>query len=1026
MESSGLTEEFFADEEKLRAGYVRLFDNQVFVWKSDDKPGVGFRDAFRRWGKDGEHMVAYAYTEFISPMQQQLLLGLAHDDEVRGWLNGEEVCRSEDRGNATTDSLLKRVTVQKGLNTLLLRVGQGTHSWEVAARFRPVDVADPLLSFRCLPNNNSDRFPKFTVTLLDQRDRVLATHHCGGYREGTADDKRGVYSLFATLPESAQASIRANGTRGEREPAKVRLTANPVGMKPIDETYDWVDIHHRRPIVHLQASSPFRLRLIDNATGKAIPNARAFVEDDGMSVNKADDTGHLSVDGVSPMQWRMFAVAEGFAAKVVYAVFPFGNLHTVKLNRGGKVLRGTVVDKAGLPLPGAKVDVGHTGGYRPIVMTDSQGRFEIVSLNQSLQTLRPMVSCDGYVTQQGFQQSLDPDGPTDVRWTLQTAAEIAGTIVDAATNKPIAGAMVVAGTSRFTSNVPETTSDLTGRFKLQNLAHGTVVLHAISDRHAPQLQIVSVKQGVAATADFELSTGKHVTGVVTDEDGDPVADAHLVCDTWNSHRMFARDTYTNSRGEFTLQNMPDTPTEVHVLKREFISQRNLMVTGGDRVEVELRPVLTHRISVRVAETGDRVPGLTINRGYLWQQGARPSWQSGRYEAERYFDKLSGVMTIPGDENTTYTSLWRFRAPGFQDAIAKIPAQCREAISIDIEMQKASTFTAVVVDDQTKKPLSNVAVALFSGEDPLRSNYVDYRSLWTCIQDGNFTGTFAISNAQGQVILSVPAKPEETAIALVSKDGASPIGRYSRVASEMTTTAAGSEKLITLAFPRPCRLKGRVMQAGSPMSNAKVQLRKLGESANDDAASGHRDSYSIGYGVSGQLATNSKGEFDFGGVGAGRYQLSRSFRYQFPGTQMSRSVSLNSQTVVLEPGQTFTHEMMLPAGQSVKGVVANEAGKPIADCLIQLSIDGETDSYDATTSDAAGEFEFVHIPSGHYRLKSEHFDASERYTGRPTLTAVEDVKVEADDVSVTVSMRNVDQKPAATGLLQKFFRSFGGE
>ena len=1025
--STGVMEEFFDDEQTLRAGYVRLFNNQVFTWKRHDAPSVDFRRVFGEWGKGGENVVGYAYTEFVSPKDQELLLGIAHDDEVRGWLNGEEFCRYELRTSALTDSKLERVSVRKGLNTLLLKVGQGNQGWEVAARFRPTDVDEPLLSFKCTPADRQERYPTFDVVFLDKDNQILATHQCGGLRESHSDEGRGVYTLFAKLP------VR-NGSASETQeeaPAKVRITAQPVGMLPVDRTFDWDDIHRRRPVIKLAASSPIRLRIVDNANGKPIKGAQAFVDRVGMSENVTDQAGLLTLPDVQPMQWRLFGVADGFAAKVLYPAFPYGSVQTIRLNRGGKILRGTVVSSDGTPLEGATVSVGYTREYEPTVTTDSKGQFKVVSLSQSLQSIRPTVSCDGYVTQQSFTQQLNDNGETVVHWSLQPAAVIAGRIVDDTTKNPIAGAKVIAGTSRFVRSNPETVSDADGRFTLQSLPSGTIVLHAISENHAPVMQSVSVKRGHTTNADFSLPKGNAITGVVNDVDGNPIEGVRLICDTWKNHRIFDRDAYTNSRGEFSLGHMPDSEAEVHVLKREFVSKRDLMVKGGDQVQVQLKPVLTHRITVRAADTGAMVPGLTLHRGYLWQPGSRPSWQSSRYEMDRYFDKLAGEMKYPVDENSSYTMLWRFRAPGFKDAVVKFPANSKEAVSVDVKMEKAATFRAVVVDEQTKKPLPNVAVALFSSDDPLRSNYVDYRSLWRYVQDGNFTGTFGVSNLQGVVTMTMPENPDEVGIALVSKNGASPIGAFSEIVPTDEADESKANAPVSLAFPRPGRLKGQLIRADKPMPNTYVKIQQE-FSQGRFSPFGDRQGYSNGYWVSGRVATNANGEFDFGGLGPGTYRLYRSFHYQFPGGQMSRSVLTTPQTITIEPGQTVDHEFRLPDGQNLTGTIADEDGQPLADCLIQLSKRAGSNAWDATTSDSNGKFKLEHVPAGSYRLLAEHFPASERYTGRPQLSGTVNVDVANDPVSVKVTMKDPNAQkrtnavPRPTpSLLQKLFQSLGG-
>lgn len=1013
-ESNGIDEEFFAREADVQAGFARLYRNRLFTWRTFDTPMVEFRRVFETWGDDGDNVVAYAYTEFISPQQQELLLGIGHDDEVRGWLNGQEFCHYAERTSAITDSKLERVSVQKGVNRLLLKVGQGTTGWEVAARFRPLEIDAPLLTFRCDPSDRPDRNPDFDVTLLDAQNRPLASHRCGGFRTSHGAEGGGVYSLYAPMPSV--------------QPASVLLTSRPNGMKPVEETHSWSEIQRRQTIVKLEASSPIKLRILDSQNGKPIPGARASVDNVGLSEGVANASGIVSVNDVSPMQWRMFAVAEGYVAKVVYPDFPYGKVQTIKLPRGGKTLRGSVVDAAGKPLAGASIGAGYSNDYQPAVQTDERGEFEIFGLAQNLSTLDLTLSCDGFVTRANVRPILKDKGPTEVQWMLSPAATLTGIVVDAKTGEPVADAKVTVGTDRFGRNNPETRTDSEGRYLLSSLNSGSAVVNVISSNFAPTVETVVVKATQQVTANFQLEAGKSVTGVVADSKGKPISGVHLVCDTWNSQRMFDRDAYTDVNGRFELPHMPSTAVEVHVLKREFVSKRDLMVTGGETVNLKLRPIVNHQVTVRDAATEALVPGLTINQGYRWDANREVSWQSSRYYADRYFNKLTGELKFPTNESNSYNMLWRFRATGYVDEIVEVPQDSTEGMSVDVKLRRAPTFVATVVEKETGKPLRDVAVALVTQEDRLRSNYVEYRSLRRYLDDGHFTGRYAVSDGSGRVKLSVADDPEATAIALVAKDGANLLGLFSDLAPGVTGTVAdrtgelpGNAATIELQFPKSGTLRGRLTQADQPLVSDLIHLRKINttEGQNVYRAADYRQ----WFGVSGQLTTDADGQFDFGGLGPGTYQLHRSFHFDFPGGQSSQSIYLTSKTITLASGEDGVVNIALPAGQTVSAKVVEKDGAPAAGCLVKLEGGKSQGTYAAAKSDSDGNVQFANIPAGTWTITMQQYVSNGQYSYQPTTTGT--TRVEVDDERVSVEIKLAPAKPAeAPSLLNRVFDFFG--
>lgn len=991
--STGLDEEYFPREATLKAGSVRIHENRVFQWKSVDSTVIEFRQEFNQWNDGGNNVVAYAYTEFISPVEQELLLAVASDDEVLGWLNGKEVIRGEERSAATIDATMSRVALKSGINRLLLKVGQGTDWWEVSARFRPLEIDEPLVTFRCLPTGRPGRYPPVKITLLDDQDRELGSHRCGALRTGTTAEQRGHYALYAPMPET--------------QPARIRLTATPSGMVPINDVYSWAEFQNNDIVVHLKANGPAELRILEARTNEPVEGARTFAEAVGMSVESADDKGRLSVSGVSPIQWRMFVAAKGFNTKVFYPAWPHGPIQTVKLNRGGKILKGQIISADGNPIAGATIDTGYDhnqpNGYQPTVTTDADGNFEVWGLMKKRTTLTPTITCDGYVTRNNIRENLNSQGPTDVTWTLYPAATVTGVVVSEETGKPIANVTITTGTSRFGSDNLKTTTNKDGQFKLSQINPGTSFVHAFSDDFAPAVQSVTARYGVSAVANFELEAGQPVTGIVKDSDGNPMEQVWLLTDTWNGQRMFRRETYTDHLGQFTLDHMPATEAEIHVIKKGYMSLREVVAKGGDTLDLKIRPVITHTITIRDAATKSLVPGLQINRGYQYEGRSEISWQSGS-AGNGYLDKATGTMKIVGSESDRYSMAWRFQAPGYSYETVILPNDAMEGQSFDVNMKVSEPLSGIVVDADTRLPAQGVVVAMVSQEDRLQSRYLEYQSLWSYLENRNFTGQSATTDSAGRFRLSKPSTPEKAALAVVSQNGFALVGKIDALLKD-----AGKDQQLILGLPKPCSLRGRLTRAGNPVDQAAIYLQRINVAPDSDIDFSRGDDEHNWLLVSGRLKTNANGEFDFGGLGAGRYQLYRSFTYDHPNGGSSQQLYLTSQIVELKPDQKLFHEITLPAGQTVKGQAFNSAGESAPNCLVILSNSDGPERYDATKTDADGTFRFSEIPPGEWQITVQHFQSDERYSYRPDASGTETVVVADKTATVDVILKNVELK-----------------
>ncbi|MBI1310892.1 hypothetical protein GC176_06250 [bacterium] len=986
----GLATPFVKDESELRAGRVVFFDRKLFTWAPYKLSMINFRNGLKAQNAAGNNKVAYAWTQFSSPVAQNARLAIGYDDQFVAWLNGKEVSRGMDNMWASLDQQITEVELQAGTNTLLLKVANGAQGWEGLARLLPAEPAAPLLEFQMQPASNAYRLPVVEVELLDAGQKAIALHRCSGSRDASSFNSA-CYRLFANAPPT--------------EPAFARFRVVEPGFSAAETTLPWQRLQTGQPTIPLMADQPVELALVDAKTRQPIEGATIWRGKD-RETPVSDREGRISLPEFSPVIDRCYAVAPGFVATTVDLKWPRRGVQRVELSAGGRSVVGTVVSTSGEPIAGATITSGVSGGYSPTVVTDEAGRFELHSLPEDRTQIYPVIEAAGFVAKGRF--GVDVSQPeTTVRWELVPGATITGRIVNRESDKPVGGVTITTGDDRFGSNNPKATakSKADGTYELIGVSPGETLIHAFSDDFAPTMQRVTATVGVPVKLDFTIAEGRPVSGVIRDKDGNPVPDVRLITDTWNGARMFDREARTDSEGRFVLAHMPDSAAEVHVLKRGFISQRDLMVTGGDTVELTLLPTIVHTISVRDAAKGQIVPDLQIAKGYLWQGNSDWSWQSNEWETTRYYDKLKGEMRIEISEQTsTYETAYRFRAAGFAEVIVNLPRDLSEGKSFDVRLRPAEVFEGRIVDASTGQPLEGVIVAAVSREDRLRADqYSNFQTPWQYIEQNRSTAVTSTTDADGLFRLPALGRSAEGAgLVLLSKDGG-----FHFVEGDLFVAADDAKAaMLELPMPESASLSGRLTIAGEPVAGAHVRIQWQGHGG---AA---QNDWNRSFGVGGQVTTDADGRFSFARLGPGIYQLNRVFPIPL-GEGSTMTAYLDAENVTLLPGQDVVHDLVRPAGLKLSGIAKTSDGEPVSGCVVYVAKNGgRNERLDAAIADAAGHFSFDHVPPGDYQLSAElHVRRPEGYydTGFTGATTVS-LAAPRDDVQITLTEVNRNATP----------------
>lgn len=321
--------------------------------------------------------------------------------------------------------------------------------------------------------------------------------------------------------------------------------------------------------------------------------------------------------------------AEGFAPAEVarYHARAGAGLETVVLHLGAEI-EGRVVTTSGKPA-GAVVVMAQGEAIGSHSQTTAGGHFRFEDLPagpyvltaEALNGLAPAV--------------MTVEAPArGVTLRLDDGVELSGLVLDRSTGLPIAAANVsakVAGTHDDRSSIlPAMTGD-GGRFTLQGLRAGRVALRVTAegflDGAAVEIEIEPAE--VRPEVELELEPGATLSGRVTDDRGEPVAEVRV-----EIREPQVRKGATDTSGEYLLRGVAPGDLEVAFTSADFLdrSESVELTAAGARLDVELEPGQILRGAVRELAGGAlenaRIRGT--RRGHRGSKWAR-SDAAGSFE-----------------------------------------------------------------------------------------------------------------------------------------------------------------------------------------------------------------------------------------------------------------------------------------------------------------------------------------------------------------------------------------------------------
>ena len=346
----------------------------------------------------------------------------------------------------------------------------------------------------------------------------------------------------------AQTAVMTMRKGGVLEGRVVDETGRPVaGAHVYTDEYYWLDGH--KPATTTDNDGQFRVAHLSFA--------QSGLNDPPPSTMRAIQQGDVA----------LVVQAAGYTPQLIHAD-PNGSAKPLRISlQRGRAVEGRVVNESGQPIAGVSISVSNWLGYRErlhlTAKTDAAGKFRLADAPAAgvLYDLQK----NGYMEVHDFSMSPQPTGKESYQVTLKGPLQVAGSIVDAETNRPLAKCTVLKGVEFDDGRAPDwqrfmSTKTITdGRYQFE-FSGGVFAwrIRVEADGYMPAVSRIfkpgDLDKG-RVTYDFKLSKAAPLTGTVLGPDGKPLAGAEIILAT---QLLIVNDRIASSQ---TLRNAGVTRTD---------------------------------------------------------------------------------------------------------------------------------------------------------------------------------------------------------------------------------------------------------------------------------------------------------------------------------------------------------------------------------------------------------------------------------------------------------------------------------
>lgn len=415
--------------------------------------------------------------------------------------------------------------------------------------------------------------------------------------------------------------------------------------------------------------------------------------------------GSFSVDDLArgtPL--HLLVKADGYIAAAVQGVRPPVAAPLVVRLEPAAMLRGRLLDEAGGPVSGARVQLTWQAVLagdpreRPVgeaiersAVSNAEGRFEIVEVPAGEVSLD--VRAQGFVPVEGFEAAVPaPDPDRELVLRLRRGARLEGRVTTAAA-APVAGVRISAGGH-------SASTDAEGVYAIDGIAPGPQEVRVFHPHYRRRARTLRIEEGTNRF-DVELEEGFRVSGRVVDPDGRPVAGAQVRLATVSRAELREHEARTGADGGFVLSPVAAGRYGLEAAASGFAAAKRpepvaVVDAPVEGIEVVLR---------RGASVAGRVLGLAAEElaavavtahGEAGEKKAAALDSEGRYE----------VRDLPPGDWLLRASLWQSQRQ--VEVRVPIAPEERELVR-DLEFSPRVTLSGRVLFEEEPVAGSRVSV-----------------------------------------------------------------------------------------------------------------------------------------------------------------------------------------------------------------------------------------------------------------------------------------------------------------------------
>jgi len=570
------------------------------------------------------------------------------------------------------------------------------------------------------------------------------------------------------------------------------------------------------------------------------------------------------------MSGRVMANLDGVVDELVITVDPIATI------------RGTVIDPTGAPQPGALVrltpdiseDMGPFQFDTSLIMlgvevTDERGEFVLDQYFAEEEGFYKIIAdFPGYT--RGSSDSFrltEADSVSPVNVSLRVASSISGVVTDG--SGPVSGAVV------RLAKASDDSDDMRGQMFMQmlGLPKGGEVVHTDSqgrfrfEAHEPgefsigaemvgysdsPIQPIALREGTDVEISLVLDPGSILTGTVTDEFGNPIADAvvRVLTETGVDEDVFAiqmamggalRTARTDFDGQYEVIGLPIGGYAAVAEKQGFAKSivNSIYINGVATEHLRLLPAATLRTRVTDVANGRPVSEFEV---MLISEDEQNMFGPRGLET---INSPDGIYERGELEAGTYSL--QIRAIGYSSATVGFQLQPGAFQEEQVELERAARLLGVVRDTQTGEPIANAEVSVSLEEDPGdQSDEAALRRTW---QSAIF-GESVRSDSNGSFLLE--GVPSGTPQIVVNHEN------YVQLTQTLQPISRGEEHEIVLLLTRGLSVFGRIQGANGDSVGPRFLILR----GNDDENRGVRKS----------TVSDEDGQFAFDGLESGAYRI----------------------------------------------------------------------------------------------------------------------------------------------------------